>query len=64
MICLVLTRGGKAMRYFPIGAKGAIHVALAVLEDLSPSSVIEILVGAPQGINGMAVVDIGFMEIA
>lgn len=36
MICLVLTRGENAMRYFPVGAKSSIHVALAVIEDLSP----------------------------
>ncbi len=64
MIYLVLTRGGVAMRYFPVGAKGAIHVALAVLEDLSPGSAIEVLIAAPQGLKGVAVVDVGFMEIA
>jgi hypothetical protein len=64
MICLVLTRGGKAMRYFPVGAKSSIHVALAVLEDLSPGSVIEVLVAAPQGVRAAAVVDVGFTEIA
>jgi hypothetical protein len=64
MICFVLTRGGKAMRYFPVGARSAIHVALAVLEDLSPASVIEILVAAPEGMKAVAVVDVGFMEIA
>jgi hypothetical protein len=64
MIYLVLTRGGKAMRYFPIGAKGSIHVALAVLEDLSPGSAIEALVAAPQGLKSSVVLDIGFMEIA
>jgi assimilatory nitrate reductase catalytic subunit len=64
MICLVLTRGGKAMRYFPVGAKSAIHVALAVLEDLSPGSVVEILASAPKGVSAVAVLDVGFMEIA
>ena len=34
MIYLVLTRGGRPMRYFPVGAKGAIHVPLAVVEDI------------------------------
>jgi hypothetical protein len=63
LICLMLTRNGKTMRYFPVGAKGAIHVALAVLEDLSPGSTIEILVGAPAGMKSEVVVDVGFMEI-
>ena len=64
MISLVLTRGGKAMRYFPVGAKSSIHVALAVLEDISPGSAIEVLVAAPPGIRSSVVVDVGFMEIA
>jgi hypothetical protein len=63
MVYLVLTRGGKAMRYFPIGAKGSVHVPLAVLEDLSPGSVIELLVGAPLGLKSSLVLDVGFMEI-
>jgi len=64
MICLVLTRGGQPMRYFPIGAKDSIHVALAVVEDLTPGSVIEVLVAAPKGISSTTVVDVGFMEIS
>ena len=64
MIYLVLTRSGQAMRYFPVGAKGSIHVALAVLEDLSPGSAIEVLVAAPQGTKSALVLDVGFVEIA
>ena len=63
LICLVLTRNGKPMRYFPVGAKSSIHVALAVVEDLLPGSVMEILVAAPEGLRSMAVVDVGFVEI-
>jgi len=64
MICLVLTRSGKAMRYFPVGAKSSIHVPLAVVEDLSPGSVMEVLIGAPEGMKSTVVVDAGFVEIA
>jgi assimilatory nitrate reductase catalytic subunit len=64
MIYLMLTRGGKAMRYFPVGARGSVHVPLAVLEDLSPGSVIEVLIGAPDGMKSLVVLDVGFMEIA
>ncbi len=64
MIYLLLTRGGQAMRYFPVGARGAIHVALAVLEDLSPGSAIEVLVAAPEGTKSAMVLDVGFVEIA
>ncbi len=64
LIYMVLTRGGKAMRYFPVGAKSGIHVPLAVLEDLAPGSAIEVLVAAPPGIKSSVVLDVGFMEIA
>ena len=63
MIYLVLTNGGKPMRYFAVGAKGAIHVSLAVVEDISPGSTVEILLAAPAGLVSSVLLDIGFMEI-
>jgi hypothetical protein len=63
MIYLVLTRQGVPMRYFPIGAKAAIHVPLAVIEDLPPESRIELLVAGPAGVKSSVLIDIGFMEI-
>lgn len=63
MIYLVLTRRGEPMRYFPVGAKSAIHVPLAVLEDISPETRLEVLVAAPAGLKSSVVLDIGFMEI-
>ncbi|MEP6716925.1 MAG: molybdopterin oxidoreductase [Terriglobia bacterium] len=62
LIYLVLTSGGRPMRYFPVGAKGAVHVPLAVIEDLTPGSEVEVLAAAPAG-NATVVLDIGFMEI-
>lgn len=64
MIYLVLTRRGKPMRYFPVGAKGAIHVPLAVLEDIPHGSLVEILIAAPAGLKSSVLLDIGFLEIA
>jgi hypothetical protein len=64
MIYLVLMRNQTPIRYFPIGAKGAMHVALAVVEDLEPESRIEVLAAAPKGVQTAVVLDIGFMEIA
>ncbi|MDQ6700023.1 MAG: molybdopterin oxidoreductase [Acidobacteriota bacterium] len=63
MIYLLLKRDGKPMRYFPIGAKGAIHVPLAVVEDILPDSVLEVLLAAPNGIKGAVLLDIGLVEI-
>jgi hypothetical protein len=63
LIYLVLTRNGKPMRFFPVGAKGAIHVPLAVVEDLDPRDRIGLLVAAPAALKGAVLVDIGFIEI-
>jgi hypothetical protein len=63
LINLVLTRDGKTMRYFPLGAKGNCHVSLAVLEDIFPESTLELLVAAPVGNSGTAIVDFGLIEL-
>lgn len=63
MIYLTLTARGAPMRYFPVAAKGAIHVPLAVLEDISPASRVEVLVAAPAGLQCAVLLDVGFMEI-
>jgi hypothetical protein len=63
MIYLVLTRNGKPMRYFPIGAKGAVHVPLAIVEDIEPESKLELLVGAPEGKSGSVLIDLGLVEV-
>ena len=63
LITLVLLCNTKVIRYFPVGASSAYHVALAVTEDIDPESVLEIQVLAPKGLDGTAVVDIGFIEI-
>jgi hypothetical protein len=62
LVCLVLARDGKPMRYFPIGARSAMHVPLAVVEDIFPESKLEVLVAAPEGVSGVVVVDFGILE--
>ena len=63
MITVALMREGKLMRYFPIGAKGSVHVQLAVVEDLQPETKIELMILAPEGLSGTVVVDLGLVEI-
>jgi len=64
MIAVVLFRDGKPMRYFPIAAKGATHVALRVVEDLLADTVLELYVAAPSGCSGTVIVDLGLVEVA
>ena len=63
LIYLLMSRDGKPMRYFPIGAKASEHVSLAVVEDLNPDSKLEVLIGAPDGVAGTVVLDLGLVEI-
>jgi hypothetical protein len=48
MVYFVMMRDGVPMRYFAIGAKAGTHVPLAVVEDLSPGTKLELLLGAPR----------------
>ncbi|MCW2529915.1 MAG: hypothetical protein JWM76_4775 [Pseudonocardiales bacterium] len=63
MICVILTRDGVPMRYFPIAARGATHVSLRVVEDLLGDTEIGVTVAAPKGISGSVIVDVGLVEI-
>lgn len=63
LICLVFMRDNKPMRYFPLGAKAAVHVQLAVVEDLLPDCRLDILLAAPEKTVGAVVLDVGMIEI-
>jgi assimilatory nitrate reductase catalytic subunit len=63
LIYVVLVRDGKPMRYFPIGAKGDVHVPLRVVEDLDGGTVLELHLAAPEGVTGAAVIDVGLVEV-
>lgn len=63
LVCAVVMRDGTPMRYFPIGARAATHVALRVVEDLLAETKIEIHLAAPTGASGHVVIDVGLVEI-
>ncbi|GAB1815140.1 molybdopterin oxidoreductase [Mycobacterium sp. MUNTM1] len=63
LITIVVMRDGAPMRYFPIGAKDAVHVPLRVVEDLLADTVLEVFIAAPDGLSGTVFVDIGLVEI-
>jgi assimilatory nitrate reductase catalytic subunit len=62
LITVVLMRNGVPMRYFPIGAKGDVHVPLRVVEDIEGGTVIELYLVAPEGVGGSVVIDLGMVE--
>jgi len=63
MVTVVLFRDGKPMRYFPIAARGATHVALRVVEDLLADTVLELHICAPEGCSGTVILDLGLVEV-
>jgi hypothetical protein len=63
LIYLALLRDKKAIRLFPVGAKDAIHVPLSIVEDIDPEGELELCVGAPEGMDGSIVIDMGLLEI-
>ena len=63
LVYVLLVRDGEPMRWFPIGAKGDVHVPLRVVEDIEGGSVIELQLVAATGISGFVVVDLGMVEV-
>jgi hypothetical protein len=63
LVYISLLRNGQALRLFPVGAKNAVHVQLAIVEDIDPESQLELCVGAPAGLDGTLIIDMGLMEI-
>lgn len=63
LVCVILMRDGRPMRYFPIAARGDVHVPLRVVEDLDSGTVVELHLAAPEGVAGALVVDLGLVEV-
>jgi hypothetical protein len=63
LVTVIVMRDGAPMRYFPIGAKDAVHVPLRVIEDLLADTVLEVFIAAPDGLSGTVIVDFGLVEI-
>lgn len=63
MVYVVLRQNERPMRYFPVGAKASTHVPLAIVEDISPEARVDLLIGAPEGVRGSLMLDVGLMEI-
>ena len=61
MVNISVMRDGKLMRYLPIAANNAMHVSLAIVEELPAGTRIEIL-AAGEG-SGTLILDIGYLEV-
>ncbi len=63
LVYVLLVRDGEPMRWFPVGAKGDVHVPLRVVEDLPGGTVVELHAAAPEGVTGELVIDLGLVEV-
>lgn len=63
ILYLALSVNGRPTRYFPVGPKADFHVPLAIVEAHPAGSRIELCLGAPRGLTGTVVVDVGLLEI-
>ncbi|MGY1594435.1 molybdopterin oxidoreductase family protein [Geodermatophilus sp. SYSU D00708] len=63
LVYVLLMRDGVPMRWFPIGAKGDVHVPLRVVEDLPGGTLVELHAAGPIGVTGELVVDLGLVEV-
>ena len=61
LVNVSVMRDGKLMRYFPVASNSAIHVSLAIVEELPEGTQIEIL-AAGEG-SGTLILDIGYLEV-
>jgi len=51
------------VRLFPIGAKASMHVPLAIVENVPPETRLSLSLGAPRGLRGTVVIDLGWVEL-
>jgi len=63
LIYLVLSQDEQPVRLFPIGAKTSMHVPLAIVENVPPETRLSLSLGAPRGLRGMLVIDLGWVEL-
>src|SRR5215218_3030994 len=61
MVNISVMRDSQLMRYFPVAPNSAIHVSLAIVEELPAGTQIDILAAA-EG-SGTLILDIGYLEV-
>lgn len=62
MVNVTVLRDGKTMRYFPVAAGDAIHVQLAIVDQLQPGEHVEVTAGGEGA--GTLILDIGILEVS
>jgi assimilatory nitrate reductase catalytic subunit len=61
MVNITVLKDGKAMRYVPVAAGGAMHVPLSIVDELQPGT--EISISAAAEGSGKLILDVGILEV-
>lgn len=62
MVNVTVLRDGKRMRYFPVAGGDAIHVQLAIVDQLEAGEHIEVTAAGKE--TGTLILDIGILEVS
>ena len=62
MVNVTVLRDGKTMRYFPVAAGDAMHVQLAIVDQLQPGEHVEVNAAGEE--TGTLILDIGILEVS
>jgi len=63
LVYLALVADGKPIRYVPLGPSTNQHVPLAIVESHAAGTVLEVMIGAPKGVTGVIVIDVGLVVV-
>ena len=61
MLNITLLQNGKVMRYVPVAVGSAIHVPLAIVDELRPGTEVSVAVAA-EG-SGTLILEVGVLEV-
>lgn len=54
-------QNGKVMRYVPVAAESAMHVLLAIVDELRPRTEVSVIAAAEE--SGTLLLDVGILEV-
>jgi len=63
LVYLALMADGRPIRYVPLGPSANQHVPLAIVESHPAGTLLEVWLGAPKGVSGVIVIDVGLVVV-
>lgn len=63
IVYLTLCADSRAIRYFPLGKGGAMHIPLAIIEAHPAGTCLSLQISAVRGESGVVILDLGLLEV-